>query len=171
MNDSCSVCLALSRIRRKLKLSNKSWTKSSGNRALHKAEKRKKENKTMFFRGTDHAETFELELSYRPEGDNRYIAALYLLTADTKLWRYVQDQFGTRTVLVGEMRPRHLSGEAYVFYLLARELLCETKTINVMDLADRGLLSARCFQVVTTALFIRGYGLKKTREICRGSDF
>lgn len=125
----------------------------------------------MFYRGEDHAETFEFEASFRPDFDNRYTAALYLLTADTKLWRQVRDHFGTRTVLIGEMRPRRLSGEAYVFYLLARELLCETKTINVMDLADRGLLSARCFQVVTTALFIKGYGLKKAREICFGGDF
>lgn len=125
----------------------------------------------MFYRGENHAETFKFEMGFRPDFDNRYVAALYLLTADTKLWRQVRDQFGTRAVLIGEMRPCRLSGEAYVFYLLARELLCETKAINVMDLADRGLLSARCFQVVTTALFIRGYGLKKTREICRGSDF
>ena len=77
----------------------------------------------MFYRGEDHAETFEFEASFRPDFDNRYTAALYLLTADTKLWWQVRDHFGTRAVLIGEMRPRRLSGEAYVFYLLARELL------------------------------------------------
>lgn len=124
----------------------------------------------MFYRGEEHKNTFEFEMGFRPDFDNRYIAALYLLTADSKLWRQVRDQFGTRAVLIGEMRPHYLSGEAYVFYLLARELLCETKTINVMDLADRGLLSARCFQVVTTALFIKGYGPKKTEELCIGGN-
>lgn len=119
----------------------------------------------MFYRGGNHGGTFEFEKSFRPDYDNRYLAALYLLTADRKLWHQVRDQFGTRCISIGEMQPHHLSGEAYVFYLLARELLCETKTINVMDLADRGLLSARCFQVVTTALFIKGYGLRKTEEL------
>lgn len=55
-----------------------------------------------------------MELDYRPSYDNRYIAALYLLTADTKLWYQVRDQFGTRAVNVGEMRPRAITVYLYL---------------------------------------------------------
>lgn len=125
----------------------------------------------MFFRGKKHEETFELELDYRPSYDNRYIAALYLLTADTKLWYQVRDQFGTRAVNVGEMRPKRLSGEAYVFYMLARDILLGTKTVSITELADRGLLSSKGFQVLTVSLMIRGYGLKRAEELYVGGYF
>ena len=122
----------------------------------------------MIFRGKAHEETFEMERSYRPGGDNRYLAALYLLTADRRLWWQVRDEFGIREVNMGNMKPKCLSGEAYVFYLLSRDILFNTETVSVTELADRGVLSSKCFQIVTTALMIKGYGLKRTQELLPG---
>lgn len=122
----------------------------------------------MDFRGKDHEKLFEREQWYRPMSSRRFAAALYLLTADNRLWRQVQDAVGIRNVDAEKMHPRDLQANAYVFFRLARDMIIGTNSVSLSELVSPAVLSKNDFLVICTALAIRGYGLHGAEEMIAG---
>ncbi len=54
---------------------------------------------------------------------------------------------------------------AYACFALAKDILTESRTVVLTDLADSDTLSPRNFMVVSTAMLIRGYGLDAASQI------
>ena len=120
----------------------------------------------MIYRDERHQRTFEKERSIRPESVSRkFLAALYLLTADGGLWNQVRDQVSMRKISVDEMRPKNLTGTGYVFFSAARDILTGSHNIQLTDIADPALLSIDAYLVLCTALAIRAYGVEKAVRI------
>lgn len=92
-------------------------------------------------------------------------AALFLLTADTRLWHQAENHIGTNEIDIAAMKPRRLDAMAYVCYALARDIVTGSKTVALTDLADPSLLSPRYFLVIQTAMLIRGYGLSAANRL------
>lgn len=132
-------------------------------------EKEKEKEKgriPMIYRDDRHQHTFEKERSIRPESVSRkFLAALYLLTADGGLWNQVWDQVTIRKICIDEMHPKNLNGTSYVFFSAARDILTGSRNIQLMEIADPALLSMGAYMVLCTALAIRAYGVEKAVRI------
>ena len=130
------------------------------------AEKERREPPAMIYRDNRHKRTFEKEQSMRPESAPRkFLAALYLLTADGNLWNQVRDQVTIRKICVDEMRPKNLSGTGYVFFSAAKDILTGSRNIQLTEIADPALLSMQSYMILCTALAIRAFGLEKAGRI------
>ena len=130
------------------------------------AEKEKKGRCPMIYRDERHQHTFEKEAVMRPESISRaLLAALYLLTADRNLWDQVKDHISLRRVYVEDMRPKNLTGTSYVYFAAAKDILCGTRNIQLMEIADPSLLSMKSYLILCTALAIRAYGVERASRI------
>lgn len=116
-------------------------------------------NSTMFFRGNEHKRLYEQERSYHVGADQDFCAVLYLLTADSHLWRQVEDQVSTHDVRIGKMYPQGLSAAAYLFFKAAKEIVTGNGGLTVSDISDRSSVSLTSFRVLCTALAMKGFGV------------
>ena len=110
----------------------------------------------MIFRNDNHGVTFEKEIKYHKGCSRRFAAALFLLTADTRLWLQAENHVGSHEIDIAAIKPRRLDGMAYVCYMLARDIITGSRTVAVTELADSDLMSPRYFMVIQTAMLIRG---------------
>lgn len=120
----------------------------------------------MIFRNDNHGVTFEKEIKYHKGCSRRFAAALFLLTADTRLWLQTENHVGSHEIDIAAIKPRRLDGMAYVCYMLARDIITGSRTVAVTELADSDLMSPpRYFMVIQTAMLIRGYGLSAANRL------
>ena len=119
----------------------------------------------MIFRNDNHGVTFEKEIKYHKGCSRRFVAALFLLTADTRLWLQAENHVGSHEIDIAAIKPRRLDGMAYVCYMLARDIITGSRTVTVTELADSDLMSPRYFMVIQTAMLIRGYGLSAANRL------
>lgn len=119
----------------------------------------------MIFRNDAHGVLFEKEIRLHKGCGKRITAALFLLTADYRLWQQAEPFVGTKHIDIESARPKHLNGLTYVCFALARDILTGSRTVVLRELADPGLLSPRNFMVVSLAMLIRGYGLGPANQI------
>lgn len=119
----------------------------------------------MIFRNDNHGVLFEKEIRYHKGCSRKMTASLYLLTADSRLWRQAEDHVGTHEIDITAMKPRRLDSMAYVCYALARDIITGSKSVALTELADPSLLSPRYFMVIQTAMLIRGYGLNAADRV------
>ena len=119
----------------------------------------------MIFRNDKHGVLFEKEIRYHKGCSRKMTAALYLLTADSRLWHQAENHIGSNEIDINAVKPRRLDAMAYVCYALARDIITGSKNVALTDLADPSLLSPRYFLVIQTAMLIRGYGLSAANRL------
>ncbi len=119
----------------------------------------------MIFRDDRHGALFEKEIRHHKGCSKKFTAALFLLTADCRLWLQVEEYVGLKHIDITQAHPRHLSSMAYACFALAKDILTGSQTVVLTDLADSDTLSPRSFMVVSTAMLIRGYGLGAASRI------
>ncbi len=119
----------------------------------------------MIFRDDRHGALFEKEIRHHKGCSKKFTAALFLLTADCRLWLQVEDCVGLKHIDITNAHPRHLSSMVYACFALAKDILEGSRTVVLTDLADSDTLSPRNFMVVSTAMMIRGYGLGAADQI------
>lgn len=119
----------------------------------------------MIFRNDNHGVTFEKEIKYHKGCSRRFAAALFLLTADTRLWLQAENHVGSHEIDIAAIKPRRLDGMAYVCYMLARDIITGSRTVAVTELADSDLMSPRYFMVIQTAMLIRDYELSAANRL------
>ena len=119
----------------------------------------------MIFRNDAHGVLFEKEIRLHKGCGKKITAALFLLTADYRLWQQVEPFVCSKTINIESARPQHLNGLTYVCFALAKDILTGSRTVALGELADPSLLSPRNFMVVSLAMFIRAYGLSAANQI------
>lgn len=113
----------------------------------------------MNYRGMRHRVLFQNELQKRENPSAALLCALYLLTADCRLWSRVRRSVRAKGVQFQGVRLGELSPEAYTLYMTAKDLCCGTKHITVSDLADKEIVSPQMFGILCEAMTIRRYGM------------
>ncbi len=106
----------------------------------------------MVFRNDNHGVLFEKEIRYHKGCSRKFAAALFLLTADTRLWHQAENHIGTNEIDIAAIKPRHLDGMSYVCYMLAKDIVTGSRTVAQTELADPSLMSPRYFMVIQTAI-------------------
>ena len=119
----------------------------------------------MIFRNDAHGVLFEKEIRLHKGCGKKITAALFLLTADYKLWQQVEPFVGTKSMDIESARPRHLNGLTYVCFELAKDILTGSRTVVLGELADPSLLSPRNFMMVSLGMLVRAYGLSAANQI------
>ncbi len=120
---------------------------------------RESENNPMEFKNEKHRKVFAEVAKKLDKKNYKLMSALYLLTADLKLWNAVK-----RFVVKNEIRFQciHLNGSTengYTLYCAAKDLYLGTKKLSVCDLADTQLIPSKMFGLVCNAMEISRFGL------------
>ena len=120
---------------------------------------RESENKNMNYYGKKRESDFKQTLD-RIDPDNlRVLSAVYLFTADTQLWRRVQNQVEKNCIRFDKMNLGSVDEKAYTLFCCAKDLYLGTKHITIGDLADEQLISPKMFGIICNALAIRRFGI------------
>ena len=88
------------------------------------------------------------------------LSALYLFTADPRLWRIMRHQVDGNLIRFDRRKLCGLNEYTYPLYCAAKELYMGTRHLTIRDLADRELISPKQFAAICNAMAIRRFGLK-----------
>ena len=94
----------------------------------------------------------------------RQLAALYLLTADGRLWNCCKHHIAENTVFFEKIKLYDCSERAYTLYCAAKDLTLGTKHITASDLADADLVPPILFRTICNAMAIRRFGFAAIKE-------
>lgn len=94
------------------------------------------------------------------------LSALYLLTADQKLWGCCKHHINNGCVFFENIKLNNCTERAYTFYCAAKDLTLGTKHITVSDLSDADLVPPMLFRTICNAMAIRRFGLAAIKENC-----
>ena len=116
------------------------------------------------YRNNAHRTVF-LEASRNMNRSNyALLAALYLLTADSRLWNQVKDCVQHNQILFDQMKPKNHSTNSYALFSVAKDLYLGTNHMPLCDLADTELIPPKVFAIICNAVAIRRCGLDAIKE-------
>lgn len=116
------------------------------------------------FRNNAHRTVF-LEVSRNMSSRNyAVLAALYLLTADSRLWNQVKDCVQHNQILFDQMRPKNHSTNSYALLCVAKDLCLGTNHMTLCDLADTELIPPKIFIMICNSIAIYRLGLDAIQE-------
>ena len=117
------------------------------------------ENTNMNYFSKKHECDFKKTLERVDSENYKQVSAVYLLTADTQLWRRVQNQVEKNCIRFDKMNLGSVDEKAYTLFCCAKDLYLGTKHITITDLADEQLISPKMFGIICNALAIRRFGI------------
>lgn len=119
-------------------------------------ERNKREIKP--FESNFHKQQFEHQITKKNCSDNRYMAAMYLLTADEKTWRVVREEISKNGInyMAIENIP---ADDGYELFQVAKDLTDETCHITLADIAASQITKPGVFMIISKALAICRYGV------------
>ena len=120
----------------------------------------KGKEKIMKFRNDQHRSTFLKEANKQSLKNHKLIAALYLLTADFKLWETAKGSVGKDDIVFEHMHLKSGSETAYTLYCAAKDLYNGSRHLAIDDIADSGLIKNKVFTLICNAMLIKRKGLE-----------
>lgn len=120
---------------------------------------RESEDFKMNFKNEAHRTVFTETVGKMDRKNYALMAALYLLTADNKLWYAAKRSVERNAVSFAAIRMNDIGEDGYTLFCCAKDLCLGTKHITVCDLADTELVSPKLFLLVCNAMAIRRFGL------------
>ena len=124
------------------------------------------EGKPMTYINEKHRARFELAARNVHRENYALLSALYLLTADQRLWSCFKHHINNDCVFFENIKLHNCTERAYTFYCAAKDLTLGTKHITVSDLSDADLVPPMLFRTICNAMAIRRFGLAAIRENC-----
>lgn len=113
----------------------------------------------MKFKNEKHGAVFRDEIKKLNQRNRALMSAVYLLTADRKLWNYAKKYVERNRVDFDMLKPKDSTENGYTLYCTAKDLYCGTRHITVSDLADTELISPKMFGLICNAMRIKRLGL------------
>ncbi len=122
-------------------------------------KQRKEKEKIMKFRNDQHRSTFLKEAKQQSLKNHKLIAALYLLTADSKLWDTAKGSVGNDEIVFENFHLKSGSEIAYSLYCAAKDLYNGSRHLAIDDIADSVLIKNKVFTLICNAMLIKRKGL------------
>lgn len=113
----------------------------------------------MDYRNEKHRIAFTEAVEKLNRKNYALMAALYLLTADHRLWIVAKRNTERNEIRMNNIKVRDCTVNAYTLLCAAKDLYLGTKHLTVSDLADTELISPRMFALICNAMTIRRFGL------------
>ena len=124
----------------------------------------------MPFRNEEHKAAFETAVKKTDKNKHSLMSALYLLTANRKLWEIMKQHTEKNGILFDNVKLGTISEKAYTLYCAAKDLYLGTRHLSVCDLADENLLSAKTFSLICDAMAVQRIGLSAIKSSERKQD-
>ena len=118
------------------------------------------------YKNEKHRLDFEEAIRKKDKKDYAMMAALYLLTADLRLWNLARKHVGKIEINFADIRLKKIHENGYALFCCAKDLCLGTKYLTVADLADTDVIPPKMFELICNAMAIRRFGLAtiKTTE-------
>ena len=113
----------------------------------------------MNFRNEKHRLTFVEAIRKLDKKNFALMSALYLLTAEHKLWMQIRIYVERNEIKFDRFKPKDSTENGYTLLCCAKDLYLGTKHITISDLADTELIAPRMFALICNAMAIRRFGL------------
>ncbi len=124
------------------------------------------EENPMTYINEKHRARFELAAKNIPKANYALLSALYLLTADQRLWSCCKHHINNGCVFFENIKLNNCTERAYTLYCAAKDLTLGTKHLTVSDLSDADLVPPMLFRTICNAMAIRRFGLAAIKENC-----
>ena len=121
----------------------------------------------MYFKNEKHKESFREGLRKVNKKDGDAVSTVYLLSADSCLWRRAKQATLGNRILLNNIRLRKLSEDGYVLLGAAKDMKYGTRYLTLGDLSDRSLVSPKIYKLISQALQIKRCGLAALQEANR----
>lgn len=120
---------------------------------------RENEELPMNFKNKKHSQVFDEAVRKRNKKNFALMAAIYLLTAEHKLWMQIKRFVERNEIKFDGFKPKDSTENGYTLLCCAKDLYLGTKHITISDLADTELVAPRMFALICNAMAIRRFGL------------
>lgn len=120
---------------------------------------RESEELHMNFRNEKHRPTFVDAIRKLDKKNFALMSAVYLLTAEHKLWMQVRNFVERNEIKFDRFKPKDSTENGYTLLCCAKDLYLGTKHITISDLADTELVAPKMFALICNAMAIRRFGL------------
>jgi hypothetical protein len=117
-----------------------------------------------------HQRRFELVMTKLNKDNLPLLSAVYLLTADRKLWIQAQRHIGKNRINFDQIKPFDCSEYGYPIYCAAKDVYLNTKHFTLHDLADHRLIPNDLFELLYTALIIKRKGINALAKSNMGEE-
>lgn len=112
----------------------------------------------MKFRNQIHKKEFSQATAKIADLHSASAAAIYLLSADKKLWNAAKRNIHGNRINFSKIRPQYCSTEEYLLLCAAKDLYIKTRNISLVELSDARAMTANVFCIICNALAIRRFG-------------
>ena len=120
---------------------------------------KEREELHMNFRNEKHRLAFVEAIRKLDKKNFALMSALYLLTAEHKLWMQIRNYVERNEIKFERFKPKESTENGYTLLCCAKDLYLGTKHITISDLADTELIAPRMFALICNAMAIRRFGL------------
>ena len=120
----------------------------------------------MTYINEKHRARFTLAAKNIAKANYALLSALYLLTADQRLWSCCKHHIINGCVFFENIKLNNCTERAYTLYCAAKDLTLGTKHLTVSDLSDADLVPPMLFRTICNAMAIRRFGLAAIKENC-----
>ena len=117
----------------------------------------------MIFRDGLHKQTFHTAVKKQEEKNYELLAALYLLTADEKVWNCAKDKVRKGQIFFEGIRLGSVSEESYCLYAAAKDIYLGSGNIRLRDLGKRNMMNQTVYSQIMTAVSICRFGIAVIR--------
>lgn len=118
------------------------------------------EESPMDFKNEKHRQIFA-QVTKRIDRKNKaLVSAIYLLTADNKLWNQVKRYLEHSTIRFEHFRPHDSTETGYTLFCCAKDLYLGTKHLSISDLSDADIIPPKIFCLICNAMAIRRFGTR-----------
>ena len=102
----------------------------------------------MNYKSQQHKTIFEKAVKKKDKSNRVLIAAMYLLTADNKLWQIMQRHIEQNRIDFDGVKLNVITENAYTLYCAAKDMYFNTDFLSISDIADTSLISPKIFEVI-----------------------
>ena len=117
----------------------------------------------MIFGDGLHRQAFHEAAKKQEEKNYELLAALYLLTADEKVWKCAKDKVRKGRIFFEEIRIGSVSEESYCLYAAAKDIYLGSGNIRLRDLGNRNMMNQTVYSQIMTAVSICRFGIAVIR--------
>ena len=112
------------------------------------------------FMNKHHQKRFDQAVTLLDMNNSVQMSAVYLLTADYKLWKQSKRFVEKNRICFGAFTPSDCTETGYSAYCAAKDIYLGTKHFTLSDLADKELITPKLFELLCNAMSIKRYGIE-----------
>ena len=112
------------------------------------------------FMNKHHQKRFDQAVTLLDMNNSVQMSAVYLLTADYKLWKQSKRFVEKNRICFGAYTPSGCTEIGYSAYCAAKDIYLGTKHFTLSDLADKELITPKLFELLCNAMSIKRYGIE-----------